>query len=160
MLCNECGKSKATVHITKIINGQKTETHLCEECAKKYSTFNPSFSMESFFAGLLNDAFETEMVEGTGCNSCGMTYNEFTHLGKFGCSECYNNFKSRLMPVIKNIQGYDTHTGKVPKKTGGKIKIKRDIENLRNELKLAVEKEEYENAAKLRDKIREMEKEL
>lgn len=160
MLCNECGKNNASVHVTKIINGQKTETHLCEECAKKHSSFNPNFSMESFFSSLLSDAFGEAISTEQGCSSCGMTYEQFMHFGKFGCSECYNSFKDRLMPVIKSIQGYENHVGKIPEETGGKIKIMREIEDLRNQLRQRVENEEYEIAAELRDKIREMEKEL
>lgn len=158
MLCNECGKNKATVHVTKIINGKKTETHLCEKCARKYSSFNPNFSMESFFSGLLNDAFKTDMAKETICPSCGMTYKQFTNVGKFGCRECYNVFQGRIMPVIKSIQGYDVHNGKIPKKANGKLRLSREVKNLKAELNECIKKEEYEKAAELRDKIRDIEK--
>ncbi len=159
MLCNECGKNEAKVHVTHIINGKKTETHLCEECAKKnQSLLNPSFSMENLFSAMLNNAFNsTTYLPSKGCSKCGMTYDEFKNSGKFGCSDCIETFKPKLMPVVKNIQGYDTHKGKIPKRAGGSYKIQKDIEKLRMQQKQAIENEEYEEAAKLRDKIREME---
>ena len=86
-----------------------------------------------------------------------MTYDEFRNTGKFGCSDCIDTFKQRLMPVVRNIQGYDTHAGKIPKRAGGSYRVQKDIEKLKLQLKQAVEKEEYEKAAQLRDKIKEME---
>ncbi len=159
MLCDECGKNEARVHVTHIINGKKTENHLCEECAKKNQSFlNSNFSMENLFSAMLNNAFSAATyLPSKGCSKCGMTYDEFRNTGKFGCSDCIDTFKSRLMPVVKNIQGYDAHMGKIPKRAGGSYKIQKDIEKLKFQLKNAVEKEEYEEAARLRDKIREIE---
>jgi protein arginine kinase activator len=159
MLCNECGKNEAKVHVTHIFNGKKTESHLCEECAKKNQTFlNSNFSMENLFSAMLNNAFNTTTyMPSKGCTKCGMTFDEFKNTGKFGCSDCIDTFKQRLLPVVKNIQGYDTHTGKIPKRAGGSYKIQKDIEKLKAQLKNAIDSEEYERAAQLRDKIREME---
>lgn len=162
MLCNECGKNEANVHMTQIINGKKTESHLCEECAKKNQAFNQAFnsnfSMENMFSAMLNNAYNTTTyIPSKGCTKCGMTFDEFRNTGKFGCSDCIDTFKPRLKPVIKSIQGYDTHTGKIPKRAGGDYKVQKDIEQLKNQLKQAVENEEYEKAADLRDKIRKME---
>lgn len=159
MLCDECGKNEARVHVTHIVNGEKTEEHLCESCAKKnQSIFNTNFSMENLFSAMLNNAFGgTSNIPGKSCKTCGMTFEEFRNIGKFGCSDCIETFKPRLLPVIRSIQGYDTHTGKIPKRAGGSYKIQKDIERLREELKVMIAQEEYENAAKLRDKIRDME---
>lgn len=159
MLCNECEKNNATVHITKIINGVKTETHLCEECAKKQQIFfNSNFSMENLLAGMLNGAFsDNYLSDEECCENCGMTFEEFRKLGKFGCSDCISRFRDRLMPAIKNIQGYDTHTGKIPKRAGGQYKLQMDIESLKKELKIKIEQEKYEDAAVIRDKIKELE---
>jgi protein arginine kinase activator len=114
--------------------------------------------MENMFSAMLNNAFSTTgHSKGLGCSTCGMTYEDFRDIGKFGCSHCIEAFKPRLMPVVKNIQGYDAHSGKIPMRAGGKYKVKKDIEKLKEELKLMIVQEEYEQAAKLRDKIREME---
>ncbi|WP_312701032.1 UvrB/UvrC motif-containing protein [Sedimentibacter sp.] len=159
MLCNECGKNEARVHVTQIINGNKTESHLCEECAKKnQSILNSNFSMENLFSAMLNNAYNTSTyIPAITCPKCGMDYEEFRKTGKFGCNDCIDTFKSRIMPVVKNVQGHEAHTGKIPKRSGGSYRIKKDIENLKHELKSAIENEEYEKAAGLRDKIREME---
>ena len=159
MLCNECGKNEARVHITHIINDKKTENHLCEECAKKsQSIFNSNFSMENLFSAMLNNAFSgATYLSSKGCSTCGMTYEQFRNTGKFGCSNCIETFKPKLMPVVKNMQGYDTHVGKIPKRAGGSYKVQKDIEKLREELKQMIDQEEYEKAAELRDKIRDME---
>lgn len=159
MLCNECGKNEANVHVTHIINGKKTESHLCEECAKKNQTIlNSNFSMENLFSAMLNNAFNNKTyLPAKGCTNCGMTYDEFRSTGKFGCSQCIDTFKPRLMPVIKSMQGYERHTGKIPKRAGGTYRVQMDIDKLKCDLKNAVEREEYELAAELRDKIHEME---
>ena len=159
MLCNECGKNEAKVHVTQIINGKKSESHLCEECAKKsQSLLNSSFTMENLFSALLNNAFNaTTYLPSKGCSKCGMTYDEFRNTGKFGCSDCIDTFKPKLMPVVKSIQGYEAHMGKIPKRAGGSYKIQKDIEKLTIQLKKSIENEEYEQAAELRDKIREIE---
>lgn len=159
MLCNECGKNEAKVHVTQIINGKKSESHLCEECAKKsQSLLNSSFTMENLFSAMLNNAFNaTTYLPSKGCSKCGMTYDEFRNTGKFGCSDCIDTFKPKLMPVVKSIQGYEAHMGKIPKRAGGSYKIQKDIEKLTIQLKKSIENEEYEQAAELRDKIREIE---
>jgi len=159
MLCNECGKNEATVHVTHIVNGKKTENHLCEECAKQNQTIlNSTFSMENLFFDMLNNAFNGATYSlSKSCSTCGMTYDEFRNVGKFGCGDCIDTFKSKLMPAVKNIQGYDTHQGKIPKRAGGDYKKQKDMEKLKEQLKLMIDQEEYEKAAQLRDKIREME---
>jgi protein arginine kinase activator len=162
MLCSECGKNEATVHYTHIINGKKTEKHLCEQCAKlDHSLFNSNFSMENLFSSMLNNAFSSNTyLPRKGCSKCGMTFEEFREVGKFGCSDCIETFKPRLMPVIKSIQGYSSHTGKIPKRAGGTYKVQKDIERLKDQLKAAINQEEYEKAAQIRDQIREAEKNM
>lgn len=156
MLCNECEKNNATVHITKIINGVKTETHLCEECAKKQQLFNNNFSMENLISGIINEAFDNKYLSTISCANCEMTLDEFRKKGKFGCANCINEFKKMLIPVIKSVQGYESHVGKIPKKSGGNLIIQRNIEELKYQLKKVIEQENYEEAAVIRDKIKEL----
>ena len=115
--------------------------------------------MENLFSVMLNNSFnnKTYLPAAKSCTNCGMTYENFRNTGKFGCSHCIDSFKGRLKPVIKSIQGYDRHIGKIPKRAGGDYKIQMDIERLKNDLKGAVEREEYELAAELRDKINDLE---
>ncbi len=159
MLCEKCKKNTATIFFQQIVNGEKNEFHLCEECAAK---MHESVSFDTMF----NDFIEGFMdMSGIGyseklsnkCPSCGMSFDSFRQTGKMGCIDCYSSFKKQLEPLLKNIQGSTVHSGKYPKKAGAELYIKREIENLRTALKKAVENEEFEEAVRLRDKIREME---
>lgn len=170
MICQLCNAKPANVHMTKIINGVKNELHICEQCAREKEGlnintelpgFNAPFSFSSIIAGLM-DFTGTGGIPYTAqqqvkCPECNLDYEEFKSKGKFGCSKCYESFGSRLEPLIKRIHGNTQHTGKVPKRTGGIIRIKRDIEKLKYELKRAIENEEYEKAAELRDRIKTLE---
>ncbi len=171
MLCEECQLRPATVHITKIINNLKSELNLCEECAKGYKDewglgIQPAFSIPKFFAGLLDEeaGFGTGISQGyrqeSKCDRCGQTYSEFTQTGRLGCNRCYAIFGKRLDPLLRRIHGSIRHTGKVPGRAGGKLRLKREVESLRAELEQLVAQEEFEKAAEVRDKIREVEKKL
>lgn len=169
MLCQECGKKQATLHFTKILNGEKTEFHICETCAREKGELIPGtpngFSIHNLLSGLLDfdpSAHSTLANKAlpARCEHCGLTYSQFSKVGRFGCSHCYKYFGAKLDPLLKRVHGNIVHTGKVPKRSGGLIKQKREIENLKHELHLRIENEEFEQAAKLRDRIRELEKEL
>jgi protein arginine kinase activator len=170
MLCDECGKRMATLHFTKIINGEKTEYHLCEVCAKekgeKFTGIDIGFGFQNLLSGLLNPDFSqgsrSEWVQSTGlrCPTCGLTYGQFAKMGRFGCMDCYRTFKDRLDPLFRRVHGHTSHRGKVPERTGGKLKIHREIERLKEELSRRVQAEEFEEAARLRDRIRELQGKL
>ena len=98
----------------------------------------------------------TELV----CPNCGMSYRDFQQTGKIGCSVCYATFRRQLEPLLRRIHGSSTHSGKIPHRTGGTLTMKHTIESLRSSLKECVAQEEYEKAAELRDKIRQLEHEL
>ncbi|QSQ08326.1 Protein-arginine kinase activator protein [Koleobacter methoxysyntrophicus] len=168
MLCEECGKRPASVHITKVVNGEKTERHLCEECARELEdfsfSFQPNFTIHNLLAGLLDSAKESpigvNISQKIQCPFCGMTFNQFSQYGRFGCSQCYGSFHGRIEPILRRIHGSHVHTGKVPRRTGGKIRLKKEIDKLKRQLEQAVKKEEFEKAAELRDKIRELENQI
>ncbi len=166
MMCEDCGKNSATFHMTEIINGKGKEIHLCEECASKNDdfSFSSSFTIQDLLAGLLDipgeHDFKAGFEEDISCSSCGTTYEEFKRKGKFGCSNCYDSFRGKLEPLFKNIHGHDTHIGKIPKRTGGVIKKRKDINSLKIRLQKSVEEEEFEIAAELRDEIKKLEIEI
>jgi len=89
-----------------------------------------------------------------------MTYSQFSKLGRFGCSSCYKYFSDRLDPLFKRVHGGTSHVGKVPKRTGGRIQIKRRIDELKKELQMRILQEEFEAAAEIRDQIRELERNI
>jgi protein arginine kinase activator len=163
MLCDICGKNEATVHLTEMINDQTTELHLCEECAKeKGAQAEQQFSLSDLLAGLL----DFSVPEGTTvsdiklkCPNCKLTYDDFKRIGRLGCSECYNTFRVALEPLLKSIHGSTHHIGKSPHKAVKVSKAKSQVEELRLKLQRAIQAEEYEEAARLRDVIRELEKE-
>ncbi len=166
MICDECNKKEATVHMTKIINGMKREIHLCGECAneKELSNLENNFSIHNFLASLLEGSSSPNVninyKKSRRCPQCGSTYNDFTQSGRLGCSICYETFNDLLEPLIRRIQGNTRHEGKVPKRSGASIRIYKNINNLKKKMQKLVEREEFEEAAKVRDEIRKLEKEI
>lgn len=160
MLCDICGKKEATVHLTEIVNNQVTKLHLCEECAKEKGTeMEEHFGLNDLLAGLadLGANVEPEMVERLKCPACGFTYHDFKKVGRLGCSECYEAFKTKLAPLLKRIHGADRHVGKIPLMIGKTVKDTRNLQELKIKMEKAIREEEFEEAARLRDQIREME---
>ena len=162
MVCNICGKNQATVHLTEIIDDQITELHLCEECAqKKGAQMESHFGLSDLLAGLadLGTQFNKTKTESKlKCPKCGLTYEDFKKVGRLGCGECYTAFKEALVPLLKRIHGSTQHYGKSPKKIARIVKAKNEVQDLRESLQKAIQKEDFEEAARLRDKIRELDK--
>lgn len=169
MLCERCGKNQATVHYTEIINGQKKELNLCKSCASELQpqgfSFMPQLNFHNFLGGLMGHSFGVGDFTKTSprvnkCEVCGLSESQFAQRGLLGCGNCYNTFGNTLESLVRRIHGTSYHNGKVPERTSDKIKLNRKIESLRAQLKQAVEAEEFERAAQLRDSIRELEKRL
>lgn len=165
MLCQDCGKNEATMQFTKIVNGDVTELYLCDECAIKYKEFDfdTSFSFHKFLTGLIDNLQGGSVkvdYNDLKCEVCGMNYSKFKQVGRFGCPHCYESFKSKLLPLLKEIHGHDDHVGKIPKRTGGVIGIKKEINKLKEELNILVESEDFEEAAVVRDRIKALQSEM
>lgn len=163
MICEKCKQNKATVHLTKILNSNKVEMHLCEDCARKSneSIFENPFTINNFLTGLLDSVqaspLKVDYIKATTCSKCGMTYGKYKQLGRVGCSNCYSVFRDKLMPLVKNIHRSSEHVGKVPNKAGERMKLIRQIANLKKQLKHVIVNEEYEKAVTIRDRIRTLE---
>jgi protein arginine kinase activator len=158
MLCQKCHSEVATVHYTEIRGDEMIEKHLCEKCARDKGMTNPlkeiKFTIKDFLEGML----ETEKTDDSPtCAVCGLTYNQFKEWGRLGCSECYNTFVSSLRPLFRRIHGASRHIGKSPAEDGDRSKQIHEIRLLRQQLKDAVAGENFEEAARLRDSIREIE---
>ena len=161
MLCDICGKREATVHLTEIVNDKVTKLHLCEECARdKGAEMEDHFGLSDLLAGLadLGPNAAPEVVESIKCPTCGFTYHDFKKVGRLGCGECYEAFRKQLAPLLKRIHGADRHVGKIPVRAGKTVKDTRNLQDLKIKMEKAIQSEEFEEAAKLRDKIRELEK--
>lgn len=166
MLCENCGKRPATFHFTKIVNGQKTEMHLCETCAREKGEFlpmsNDAFSIHHLLSGMMHDLSQRPPAaapERLSCPSCGWTYEDLIQTSRFGCSECYDTFRTQLRPVFRRLHGSETHTGKVPRRGAERLSKRRKIEALKKALEQKIAEEAFEEAAKLRDEIRTLERE-
>jgi len=175
MLCDDCGRHEAVVHITQIGPNGRVEKNLCESCAAGYSEFagvphqdKRHVSVDDFLRGIFNStnnapAQESQEKNEAGelvCSRCGMSYRDFSQTGKIGCASCYATFRQQLEPMLRRIHGSSVHRGKIPHRSGGTLELKQNITLLQQQLKACVEQEEYEKAAELRDKVRAMKQEL
>lgn len=168
MLCEHCRERQANVHITQVVNDKRVELNLCETCYQKEAgKFNllvqPDLNIHSLLSGLFQLDAHTEKAataKDPACTGCGLTFSDFTSVGQLGCSSCYQVFQSELAPVLHRIHGQAAHVGKVPLRTGGQVRVRKEIAGLKAQLQEAVQREAYEEAARLRDQIRQREEEL
>jgi protein arginine kinase activator len=169
MFCERCKKTEATIHLSEVIKDMKSEVHLCEGCARdvglntKISNF--SLSLPEMLTFLNVDEL-TDYSDGKNCPVCGSGFMEYKKEGKLSCPECYNNLSEFLDPVLAGFHGEKRHIGKFPvfndensytHKTYKNEKTDYDNRNeLQSQLDTAVSEERYEDAAVLRDKLKEI----
>lgn len=154
MKCNKCPKV-ATLHITEIVaDEQFEEHHLCEDCAQKY-LYEPGPKP----AKVLPSAEEAEDggAMGRECPSCGLKFVDFRNSGRLGCPHDYEAFREDLAPLLENIHGDTRHCGKTPRRVPLTRQNQSELAQLRKQLTQAVHKEAYEEAARIRDRIRQLE---
>ncbi len=166
MLCEKCGKNEATVMYKESINGKKSSYALCAECASQLGVFesakkisaDPFENMNSLFGTLfgLSPYKSHTAVEEKKCSLCGATFRELAAEGMVGCPNCYREFADELSATIAKIHGSSHHTGGAPSEFAADRERKREIADAERALKEAVAAEEYEKAALLRDKLREL----
>ena len=155
MKCNHCD-NQATVHLTQILNGQMHKMDLCESCAQAKGVTNPeNLSISNLMdkVDMDTDNSGTAMV----CESCGTTHQEFKKGGRLGCEACYHVFRPVLDPLLDGMHAGTKHLGKIPSGSASRVKFERSVDTLKTELKDAVEGEDYEKAALIRDKLKELE---
>ncbi len=160
MLCELCKQGQATVHLTEIVNEQMSELHLCETCAnQKGAQVETHFGLADLLSGLAGGGKvkEAEEVTGKACPKCGMTYEDFRKVGRLGCATCYLTFKRSLASLLKRIHGSPVHLGKSPIGALKPPQTKSELSDLKRKLERAIEEEAFEEAAQLRDQIRQME---
>ncbi len=157
MYCEKCGKNHATTHIKTVVNGIAKEYNLCSLCAAEHGY--SANSLSGMLASVLGDFSKNEnMAQQTRCSLCGATFRDIAKTGKVGCAECYKTFYNELLPYLKRVHGSVNHIGKVPNSAPlAVVEDKTTVEQLRKELAKLVSEENYEQAAVIRDKIKEME---
>lgn len=164
MLCQSCNQNTANTHIKSIVNGELAEHHLCAKCAAEmgYSSLFDGMSMSSligsFLTGKTMPSLPTE-TETVRCDVCGSTFRDIARTGKVGCAHCYTRYRDQLLPTVQRIHGNTNHTGKMPASMGERAALMSEIDSLKRALQEAIAAQEFENAAKLRDRIQEKEKE-
>ena len=169
MMCEECGIRPAKFHLMTIINGDKVERNLCPGCMAKHQKQLPGIDFSNL-AGILSsilagrDEEETARQDaeyaGCTCEQCGMTYAEFQKGGMLGCANCYQAFRDPLTAMLQRVHGNTQHAGRVPGGVHSGTSIRMNIDRLRQKLQKAIQDEEYEQAAKLRDAIRALNMQL
>ncbi len=167
MTCQDCKKREAQVHLTQIVNNEKMSLALCKECAAARGFHSPldnvPFPLAEILSGLTTALPDKGLLSGEAeditCTFCSLTFSEFTRSGRFGCGECYNAFRSRLQGIMRKVHGASLHRGKIPgavldtDSRNLPMPIKEE-ERLEAELKKAIEYEEFERAAEIRDKLK------
>lgn len=163
MKCQKCGNFDATTHITEIANGVKSESWLCSKCA---NSVDSTFSFESlfhsdfdnFFGSVLNQQKFLDKSTQKQCPICKSTLSDIKKTGRLGCSECYSVFYDFLLKPLKEIQGSTKHIGKIPGSAKSNNPGESEFQKLKDLLNEAVQKQEFEKAAELRDRIKLFEK--
>jgi protein arginine kinase activator len=156
--CQCCDKT-ATVHLTDIVDGQKKELHLCQACAEQQQLLtkqelNLPAILQTIIGQHLGPAND-ELARLT-CPACGIKYMEFRAEGRLGCPHDYEVFRTGLEPLLQRIHRAERHVGKCPRRRGSAA-LQAELLELRTQLRAAVDAERYEEAARLRDLIRQKE---
>jgi protein arginine kinase activator len=161
MKCQICSATDATVHIKEVRNDQIKELHLCETCAREKGYHSlvdqGKISLASQFIWMAEHLYPDSAGAGqVQCSRCGLRYTEFLQIGRLGCSNCYVDFARQLKQVLRRAHGSVRHVGKAPGRSGESSEHRALLQKLREDLDRAVEREEFEQAARIRDRIRDL----
>ena len=162
MTCEVCQSETATVHLTQIISGKMQKIDLCEKCAKEKGVADPAgFSLADMLLGLgAADEIKTGGAQELVCPQCGFTQPDFKKTGRLGCPQCYVTFSEGLGVILKDMHKGTVHKGKVPTRAAKAEVYRTQLKSLHTELQAAVQSENYEQAASLRDQISTLEGQL
>lgn len=164
MFCQDCNKNEATIHLTQIVNNEKVVLNLCKTCAEKRGFHSPfeqiPFPLAEIVSGMVGPIKakkkDKEDKIDLKCPSCGLTFSKFGQIGRLGCAECYNTFRAELTTLLRRIHGSAEHRGHVAQTATEEYQTLREENRLRDELKKAIEDENFEMAAEIRDRIRSL----
>ncbi|CAH0434922.1 Putative kinase [Clostridium neonatale] len=168
MLCEKCKKNEARINLVKILNGQKQEIWLCENCARDIADIpmlnsiskEIDFPFQGILTGLISNFNNVSEKKELVCPNCGMHYDEFKKTGKLGCSECYEEFSKSNEPLVKTATNFVKYAGKIPKRNKIELSQKKKLKDLKESLQKLILEEDYEKAAVIRDSISEIEKSI
>lgn len=174
MICDFCKKNEASIHLIKIQDNTVEKVNVCMDCARNYSflaeeDFYDDLSQvllkifggnpgESGYTNNRKIFRELKFSRNRKCPNCGIDLKTIKKKGLVGCSYCYSEFKNELMPVIRGLHGNLEHKGKIPVNSSRKVKLEKSIRDLKKRLRSEIIIENFEAAAKIRDEIKELEK--
>ncbi len=172
MKCQRCSDKDATVHLKEVSGGELREIHLCESCANEKGFHlvieHNKLSIASQFIWMAENLYpeSSGKVGAVQCSGCGMRYSQFSRAGRVGCEACYDAFQPQLQKILVRVHGATRHKGRTPGSLGDAATAVETaappgprISDLREKLRRAIQNEEYESAATIRDQIRELERE-
>ncbi|MBN2302451.1 MAG: UvrB/UvrC motif-containing protein, partial [Lentisphaerae bacterium] len=154
MKCEICGLNEATMHFTQVSEGVTREMHVCADCAKKHGLeFNSPLAMTDFLFGIESDEdSNSDLSDDRVCPACNMRSADFKRLSRLGCPVCYETFGEELSDILETMHKGSRHIGKVP----STVATTSMLSSLQDLLNKAVAAQNFEDAAELRDKIREL----
>jgi len=154
MKCESCHKAEASVHLKQVVDGKIKEVFLCQECAARKGMKSPE-ELADFLFGLSESLSAGAESPATvkRCPGCKLSFADFESKHRLGCPQCYETFRQELIPVIEDMQRAQTHIGKVP---AGE-RSRKQVQELKAQLLQAVKVQDFESAAELRDRIKELE---
>ncbi len=162
MKCQNCD-AEATIFFKEVVDGKLREIHFCETCAAEKGFHlvieQNKLSIANQFIWMAENLYpeSAAKVGSVQCAACGLKYSQFARTGRLGCAECYGAFEVQLRQILRRIHGALQHKGKGPRQSEETVRHRRNLERLRQELSRAIEREEFETAAHLRDTIRQIE---
>ena len=162
MLCEICHIREATINFTQVVNLKLKEFNICKTCSEEKGLTNPLDSLQQIFNGLLFSNNEEDKKNSESpdvylkCNGCSLTWDEFQKDSVFGCEKCYSAFNDKIQILMRKIHGSNKHIGNRPS-TLRVVENSINVDKLKSELKEALVDENYEKAAELRDRIRDIE---
>ena len=157
MICEECGQNQATVMLAVNVNGEVTHKHLCAECMEKLKKTFTKGDIQSFLSSILSDIAHTNAQEkDLHCSRCGLTFKEFQKTGHLGCAQCYTDFREELKPMLLRIHGRSQHAGRAPMVSRKAQEQQQLLADLKKRMEQAVLTENFEEAALLRDQIKQL----
>lgn len=160
MECDVCGKDNATIFLTQVIEGKVQKVNLCEVCAAQKGVTDPTgFDLAELLKGMGQESVQTKSSRGLICKACGFSQSDFKKTGRMGCSECYRVFAESLEGLLNAMHKGNSHIGKIPHYLESQSRQRQldEIEQLQKRLADSIEKENYEEAARIRDRLRQLE---
>lgn len=161
MLCQDCKKNEASIHFTQVVGNKKVTLNLCRECAEGRGFHSPlenaPFPLKEFISGMIEQPHKKKELQAESvCPQCQMGFTDFSKRGKIGCGRCYETLRPQLRDLLRKIHGASQHKGKTPETRTEELIPLREERRLREDLKQAIEEENFESAARIRDQIKEL----